>query len=499
MEKLNLKFVLFLSLFIILNLFIGVNLKAQSTNIALGSNPMESDPGWGGGSYPMEIVDGKRVYCDTWAHGLAFCGGQGNWCGQPCGWHQATINFGSMKIFNHVLVWHHGDEHIPSSWILEYWDGSTWVNVGGTSSVRWDLRETCNWDAVPTENIFPCVTGSKVRFRFDNCNITHGWIYEFEVFNDQTNNTPIVNAGENITIKTIDKWTTIFQGSASDPDQEDTLQYRWKEGESILLDWTGVGGSGECPLNLASTSLGIGTHTLILEVTDGIATVTDEMILTIENSAPHAAPSGSGVYEINSNVTLGGNVSDYDGDSLTYKWLEGETVLFKGYGWPSAGGDPIALPNHSISTLSLGIHTITLQVSDAVNTPVSSSITVKIVDTMVPTLAPVANQTILWPPNHEMVDITIQANAADNSGSMTLAAAISSNEPIDGLGDGDQAPDWTKPVINQQTGLITFQLRAERSGTGKGRIYTITISATDNSNNTSTANLEIIVPHDKKK
>jgi hypothetical protein len=66
------------------------------------------------------------------------------------------------------------------------------------------------------------------------------------------------------------------------------------------------------------------------------------------------------------------------------------------------------------------------------------------------------------------------------------------------LGDGDTASDWTTPVIDQVTGIIYLQLRAERSGSGNGRVYTITIIATDASGNSSQANVQIIVPHDKR-
>lgn len=130
----------------------------------------------------------------------------------------------------------------------------------------------------------------------------------------------------------------------------------------------------------------------------------------------------------------------------------------------------------------------------------SGEITVEVVDTTTPTLDPAANMTVLWPANHKMVDIVIEANASDNIGlPITLSASISSNEPINGTGDGDHSPDWTEPVIDQENGIITFQLRAERSGKGDGRVYTITITATDSSNNSASSNLAITVPHDKKK
>jgi len=314
-------------------------------------------------------------------------------------------------------------------------------------------------------------------------------------------NPPIANAGENIIIATEEMNATEIQGTATDADPDDILEYRWLEGEAVLMDWMPVGESGECHLDLSGISIGVGTHTLILEVTDGQATSSDDMILTIKNSAPHAAPTGGGVYEVNTDVTLSGNVSDYDGDQIEYQWKEGTDVLDYGTIQAIAGGAPVQLSSYVISNLSLGSHTIVLEVTDNINPePISSEVSVEIVDNTVPTLSPVPNQSILWPPNHKMVDIIIAANAADNSGlPVTLSATVVSNEPEEGLGDGDESPDWTEPAIDQDTGIINVNLRAERSGSGEGRVYTLTITATDELNNTSTADVDIIVPHDKGK
>jgi hypothetical protein len=40
-------------------------------------------------------------------------------------------------------------------------------------------------------------------------------------------------------------------------------------------------------------------------------------------------------------------------------------------------------------------------------------------------------------------------------------------------------------------------LRAERAGSGTGRIYTVTITAKDAAGNTSTATTAVSVPHNK--
>ena len=163
----------------------GVNIAYNPTQTGY-PHPLESDPGWGGGSYPWEILDGQTYYTDTWAHGLAFTGGVSGWV-EPCGQRQATVDFGAMQRFSKVRVYHHGDEHVPTNFSIEYWDGSAWQMVNASSVLREDLRVpplgVSGWGAVPTEHVFSAVTGSKVRYGFNNCDIEHGWIYEFEVYN----------------------------------------------------------------------------------------------------------------------------------------------------------------------------------------------------------------------------------------------------------------------------------------------------------------------------
>ncbi len=116
------------------------------------------------------------------------------------------------------------------------------------------------------------------------------------------------------------------------------------------------------------------------------------------------------------------------------------------------------------------------------------------IDTTAPSLAPVADKTILWPPNKQLVPVTIKANASDNNGMpVTLNATVSCNESQNG------AVYWTPPFIDQATGTIYLQLQADRFGKGSGRQYTVTITATDQSGNMITANVQIMVPHDQGK
>jgi len=51
----------------------------------------------------------------------------------------------------------------------------------------------------------------------------------------------------------------------------------------------------------------------------------------------------------------------------------------------------------------------------------------------------------------------------------------------------------------QITGNLTANLRAERLGSGTGRIYTLTVQCTDASGNSATQPVTVTVPHDRGK
>jgi len=102
-----------------------------------------------------------------------------------------------------------------------------------------------------------------------------------------------------------------------------------------------------------------------------------------------------------------------------------------------------------------------------------------------------ASPSVLWPPNHSFVDVIVSYTVTDPCAN-TCTLEVSSNEPIDGLGDGNTSPDWN--VVDSHD----VQLRAERSGRGTGRIYTITVTCTNNTNGkSSSAITAVTVPHDQ--
>ncbi len=101
---------------------------------------------------------------------------------------------------------------------------------------------------------------------------------------------------------------------------------------------------------------------------------------------------------------------------------------------------------------------------------------------------PTVSQSALWPPNHTMRDITLTYTVSDNC-SATTSVSITSNEPVNGVSDGDTDPDWE--IVDDHH----IKLRAERAANGDGRIYTITVTVTDGCNSPVTKTATVMVAH----
>jgi uncharacterized repeat protein (TIGR01451 family) len=117
-----------------------------------------------------------------------------------------------------------------------------------------------------------------------------------------------------------------------------------------------------------------------------------------------------------------------------------------------------------------------------------------VVDTTPPTLALSASPSTLWPPNHKLIPITVSVtstDACDDSPTIRLVSIVS-NEAPDAQGSGNTGPDVQEAALG--TDDRQFLLRAERSGKGVGRFYTITYEAEDGSGNVTRSTVTVTVP-----
>ena len=155
----------------------------------------------------------------------------------------------------------------------------------------------------------------------------------------------------------------------------------------------------------------------------------------------------------------------------------------------------VSITTDAPSFFPLGSRAVGFTATDDFRNASACSATVKVQDTITPSVTVQLDKTALWPPDHKLVAITATVNVTDtcDPDASFVLTSITSNEPDEGLGDGDTQSDIQGAAFG--TPDTSFLLRAERSGTGNGRVYTVVYTATDKTGNTAQATAVVRVPH----
>jgi hypothetical protein len=121
------------------------------------------------------------------------------------------------------------------------------------------------------------------------------------------------------------------------------------------------------------------------------------------------------------------------------------------------------------------------------------------IDLTPPSISCSADPSTLFPPDHRLVPILVTVNTSDNLSGVAgfKLLAVTSSEPAQTPGSGNTNPD----IQDWQIGTpgVSGLLRAERSGSGNGRTYTITYQAQDVAGNIADCQTTVLVPHDSGK
>ncbi len=180
----------------------------------------------------------------------------------------------------------------------------------------------------------------------------------------------------------------------------------------------------------------------------------------------------------------GTNSNDPDDGLLTYTWT-GPFV-----------GSPVqeATPTITLEGGCPGEYVITLVVNDGIDESEPNDVVITVVDTTPPEFEFSVMPTMLWPPDHKMVEITPSWTVSDDCVSTPDVSLVSivANEGDDTIGDGHTSND----IQIGEDGSI--YLRSERTGTGNDRIYTITYQAVDDCGNVTIRSAIVSIPHDFK-
>ncbi len=255
--------------------------------------------------------------------------------------------------------------------------------------------------------------------------------------------------------------------------------------------------------SLPSKVVGLGSDDKVVDFSMGVEGTRNSPPLadagadqTVECTSPNGA-----------SVTLHGSGSDPDDDELTFTWDVPDGIVLDDPSSPTPSG-----------VFPIGVTIATLTVTDGKGGVAVDDVAITVVDSHPPEVACSTDTPALFPPNHKMVEVGVFIGATDACtapGALRLVSVlVTSNEPDNGLGDGDTAGDvnghnaYTAPVnitsaFSYSAATEGFQgsvkLRAERSGDGVGRSYTIEATVIDTAGNTAVTSCVVVVPHDRRK
>lgn len=283
-----------------------------------------------------------------------------------------------------------------------------------------------------------------------------------------------------------------LDGSSSFDVDDEPLTYAWTQTAGTLVTL-----SGETTATPTFTAPAVGsageTLTFQLVVNDGIedsAPASVYVFVTNVNQAPTADAGADISANENTTVTLSGSGTDPDDDTLMFSWTQtgGSLVVLS---------DP-TIPNPSFAAPFVAsggeVFTFRLVVSDDQLDGAADEVMVHVLNINDPpncALAAAAS-TLLWPPNHKLIPVSIGGVVDPQGDAITIAVTgVTQDEPTSGLGDGDTGPD---AVIQGDSVL----LRAERWDEGNGRVYAVSFTATDGLESCS-GTVKVTVPKNMKK
>jgi hypothetical protein len=305
------------------------------------------------------------------------------------------------------------------------------------------------------------------------------------------NHPPVAQAGPDQTVQ--EGSPVILDGTASyDPDVE-TLTYAWLQvfGPPVTL----VSANTATP-SFTAPSVGVAGAQVDFEliVTDPQGLHHSDFVsvqISNVNQPPTAHAGPDQTKNEQTLVTLDGSGSlDPDLDSLSYSWTQtgGPSVLLTGANTVS--------PTFTAPNVGAGGAFLTFQlvVHDGQASSVADTVKIAVVNVNDPPVCSLAQASpnLLWPPNHAMIQVSIVGLTDPQNQTLTITyPTVKQDEPINGLGDGDTTPD---AAVSGNDIL----LRAERSGTGNGRVYVVQFTATNSDGEHCNGTVRVSVPHSKK-
>ena len=239
--------------------------------------------------------------------------------------------------------------------------------------------------------------------------------------------------------------------------------------------WIGVSGNDKDIWQYTVYAPGDG-RTAIFKETKFVGTAEGDMMFKLVGEDKHGnnvldadAGDDQTIYTDQTSVLVTLDGSDSRGHKLEYEWARKEKGRWKVF---STEVSPVI-------KLKRDTYIFKLTVTDNKGNTDTDTVTVKVMKAPSQKLTINVITPVIWPPNHKMV-LAVEVSPIK----IVKSVNVKCNEHKDGTGDGDTAPDW-EIISNKKAGTYEVYLRAERSGLGDGRIYSITASDGKNKETTT--------------
>lgn len=250
----------------------------------------------------------------------------------------------------------------------------------------------------------------------------------------------------------------------------------------------------DLPISL-HVNYGTGAVSMDDSITFADGSVALSLVARMTNRPPTARAGPDQVVECTNagggQVLLDGSASsDPDGNLQRLLWWQHGRALDPG---SLVGSGPTAA-----ITVPLGSTTFDLSANDSALLTAIDTTTISVADTVGPAVQLALTPTTRWPPNHKFVTVTASLDVVDacDSAPTVRLKSITSNEPANGLGDGNTAVDIGGADFG--TADLEFAVRAERSGSSDGRSYTVVYEVVDHSGNVTEVSAIVAIPHDQR-
>ena len=305
------------------------------------------------------------------------------------------------------------------------------------------------------------------------------------------NHAPVAVTGGNQIVKE-GSAVTLFGVNSFDSDG-DPITFQWVQTSGPAVTLSGAN-SAQATFVAPVLTGGLGGPVILgfaLTVSDRQLSGTDQLTVTVEqeNHAPVANAGTDQTVASDTVVTLDGSGSnDPDGDPLLFVWTQLGTPTVQ-LSDASAVRPSFTAPAVTGPTML----TFRLVVNDTLP-GTTDDVTITVIRPNDPPLCGLARAVpeILWPPSHKLIPVGITGVTDPNNDQVRITiTGVTQDEPVNGVGDGDTSPD----AVIQGNSVL---LRAERSGTGNGRVYVIQFTADDGQGGMCTGSVKVGVPHSMK-